>query len=483
MKLRRTILVSAALAAGAVLGLSNGAFADVTDPAGGGQPQNTIQPSTALNYLVQISGAFHNLGEIHISTSNVLPIGFLPAEGQLLAINTNQALFSVYGTSYGGNGVTNFALPDLRGRTPIGVGDGPGLTPQALGQTSGVESVSLNTANLPAHDHTMPAGGVTGITGGNQPYTNVQPTVAINYRVPMEGIFPAHGPGIAGTTSEQILGFVYMTGSAFVPPTDTVLFAKGQVLDIVDNAAQFSLLGTSFGGDGIDTYALPDLQGRAPIGAGQGPGLSAQLLGQQSGVENVALNIAQLPAHDHGLPPSPDNTGATGANQSQTNMQPTLALNFLIATSGYVPGTVGVGADESAFLGEIALFAGDFAPRGWLFAAGQLLSIIENQDLFSLIGTIYGGDGLNNFALPDLRDMLVIGAGQGPGLTDWDLGERFGDEDNILSENQMPTHVHTHEYNTAATAAPEPVALSLFGFGLLVLSLSKGGLARRRRTA
>ena len=95
------------------------------------------------------------------------------------------------------------------------------------------------------------------------------------------------------------------------------------------------------------------------------------------------------------------------------------------------------------FLGEIRMFAGNFAPTGWAFCQGQLLPIAQNQALFSLLGTTYGGDGRTTFALPDLRGRVPVGFGQGPGLSNRVIGEKFGSELVTLNINQMPLHNHT----------------------------------------
>ena len=95
------------------------------------------------------------------------------------------------------------------------------------------------------------------------------------------------------------------------------------------------------------------------------------------------------------------------------------------------------------FLGEIRMFAGNFAPTGWAFCQGQLLPIAQNQALFSLLGTTYGGDGRTSFALPDLRGRVPVGFGQGPGLSNRVIGEQFGSELVTLNINQMPSHNHT----------------------------------------
>lgn len=94
------------------------------------------------------------------------------------------------------------------------------------------------------------------------------------------------------------------------------------------------------------------------------------------------------------------------------------------------------------FVGEIRMFAGNFAPRGWDFCNGQLLPIRQNTALFSLIGTIYGGDGRVTFALPDLRGRVPIHTGQGAGLSDYPLGSRGGVEQVSLSLEQLPAHSH-----------------------------------------
>jgi len=98
---------------------------------------------------------------------------------------------------------------------------------------------------------------------------------------------------------------------------------------------------------------------------------------------------------------------------------------------------------DTPFLGEVRWFAGNFAPRGWALCDGQLLPIAENTALFSLLGTIYGGDGRTTFALPDMRGRGMVHEGSGPGLTTRRLGEKSGAEDVILTANQMPSHKHT----------------------------------------
>ncbi len=166
------------------------------------------------------------LGEIRIFGFNFPPKGWAFCEGQLLPISQYQALFSLLGTFYGGNGVNTFALPNLQSRVPIGIGQGPGLSPYVIGDTGGVEAVTLTTGELPSHNHlasgnsgkgdslvptncvwSADAGGsapyssatpdgylspnAIGLTGGNQPHENRPPFLALNFSIAMAGIFPS----------------------------------------------------------------------------------------------------------------------------------------------------------------------------------------------------------------------------------------------------------------------------------------------------
>ena len=94
------------------------------------------------------------------------------------------------------------------------------------------------------------------------------------------------------------------------------------------------------------------------------------------------------------------------------------------------------------FIGQIIMFAGNFAPRDWAFCDGELLPISQNQSLYSILGTTYGGDGRTTFGLPDFRGRVPIGKGQGNGLTSRRMGEQIGIEDITLSTAQMPIHSH-----------------------------------------
>ena len=113
--------------------------------------------------------------------------------------------------------------------------------------------------------------------------------------------------------------------------------------------------------------------------------------------------------------------------------------------------------DEEPFLGEIRLFAGTFAPRGWAFCDGQFLTIEDNQALYSLIGITYGGDGRTNFALPDLRGRLPLHQGTGTGLSPRPLGNKSGTETVTLSMDQMPEHSHPTNAVSANATSKSPI--------------------------
>ena len=172
--------------------------------------------------------ANYYLGEIKMFGGNFAPVGFALCAGQLLPISQYTALFSILGTTFGGDGITTFGLPDLRGRAPLHWNQGPGLTSYVLGEMGGTESVTLLSTNLPQHNHagvaassadgtagapsstTVMAGSAshdkiystnpattspptvnTTFSGGNQPHENVQPFLAVNFIIALTGIFPS----------------------------------------------------------------------------------------------------------------------------------------------------------------------------------------------------------------------------------------------------------------------------------------------------
>jgi len=172
------------------------------------------------------------LGAVKIFAGNYAPIGYALAQGQLMSIQQNTALFALLGTNFGGNGISNFQLPDLRSRLPIGQGNGSGLKPRIIGENGGFETVTLTTNTIPPHNHVFNAGGAAtttniagstvllgqlqtadgtfyapaaapGLTteplnaaavapvGGGGPHNNIQPAMGLNYIIALFGVFPS----------------------------------------------------------------------------------------------------------------------------------------------------------------------------------------------------------------------------------------------------------------------------------------------------
>ena len=176
------------------------------------------------------------IGEVVIFAGNFAPRGWAFCDGQLLPISSNTALFSILGTTYGGDGRTTFGLPDLRGRAPMSPGNGPGLSPKAWGQKLGTQTETLNVVQLPSHNHSATStteiaistdigtvdtpdghflanhtgsfnedadngavlGGVSPFplttinnSGGSQEHNNMQPSIAIHYIIALQGVYPS----------------------------------------------------------------------------------------------------------------------------------------------------------------------------------------------------------------------------------------------------------------------------------------------------
>jgi microcystin-dependent protein len=168
-------------------------------------------------------GTDHYIGEISMVGFNFAPVGWALCDGQILPISSNTALFSLIGTTYGGDGRTTFALPDLRGRAPLHAGTGPGLTDRVWGESFGEETVTLTQNEMPKHTHgilaadddsntsnpegallsrvqvyksggtaALPLASTTcGTTGGDLPHENMQPSLVINFIIALTGIFPS----------------------------------------------------------------------------------------------------------------------------------------------------------------------------------------------------------------------------------------------------------------------------------------------------
>jgi len=285
----------------------------------------------------------------------------------------------------------------------------------------------------------MPSHSVDGMheAGGGISVQRRQPYLAVKFCIATVGVF-------------QDLGRVFAFGGNFCPRSSAE--AAGQLMAISQNSALFSVLGTIFGGDGETTFGLPDLRGRAIVASGAGAGLTPRTIGEQLGTESVTLVEANLPSHDHAHPDGSTSTYAGGA-QAISMLGPSLVLHARIATAGTFPSRdrrLFESLDNpDTFLASVTFMAtGHSDPNQWVQANGyvvldgSLIAINSNPALFSLVGTIYGGDGQTTFGVPDARGRVLVGSGTGPGLSPYNLGSSSGTQDVSLTSAQLPSHAH-----------------------------------------
>ena len=294
----------------------------------------------AMVQLLDMGGAYpersgdsppvNTLAMVHSFAGNYAAFGSATCAGQPVSIPENQALMSLIGPIYGG-GDRDIDLPDLRGRTPAGAD---------------------------------PAGGysIGTVSGGS---------LSMTYMICAEAA--AGPPG-----SYPMLGAMGLFAANFAPAG--WLVADGSPFTIPQKEALYETIGTQFGGNDAVFFELPNLIGRAIVGAGMGPGLAPVSVGEL--IDNKA-------------------SGTVSG----------LGINYLINVAGTPPPSGGNGGFPAnvAMLGEVIAFAGTAAPDGWLLCDGSLLPVAQNQPLFELIGTTYGGDGRESFALPDLRGRMLTG--------------------------------------------------------------------------
>jgi microcystin-dependent protein len=384
----RTIFVTLAAIAAPTLVFAQGN----TGVTGDGTPVENRQPGLGLRYIIAMQGIFPDnngdppggtqppyrddpyFGEIRAVPYNIAPRGWVFCEGQLLPINQNQAMFALLGTRYGGNGVTTFALPDLRGRVPIGAGQAPGLPNYTLGQKVGTAQVSLTAANLPAHSHSVP-NGHTGTTGNGDAVDNVQPSLGLTF------LIAANGEIMIVPWEQQPTGWVR---------------PSGQLLPVTQYNYLFGHLGYSYGGSG-PVFALPDLRGRVVVGYNS---TSEPLIGAARGTPTHTLTLADMPAHTHTIPEG--HTGSTGgAGGAFDNYQPSLVMKWLISIQGGTPHP-DVGT-PTPFKGEMRLIAGYVADG----LPGNIWKPVDGATYSELNSVVvnYGAAG----KVPDLRNRIAPG--------------------------------------------------------------------------
>ncbi len=294
------------------------------------------------------------IGEIRMFAGDFAPKGWRFCDGSTIKIGSNHTLYSIIANYYyGGNGTSTFALPDLRGRVPVGALKEPSLASIKLGEQGGEENNVLDFFEMPVHAHSA-------LTTGNATI-NVSATSGTNS-------LPAEGNSIAAMVTGS--GRTVTTVNAFNNSTPNI------PLNVLS------------------------------VGVGA----------------NMTVNKA-------------------GGNQAHSNMQPSIALQYIICVNGNWPIIEGT-------LSEIRLFGGNNAPENWAKCEGQLLSINENQALFSLLDTTYGGDGQTTFALPDLRARTALASGRSRPDKNYTLGEMGGTEEVGLTSHNLPQHNHPTTVDT-----------------------------------
>lgn len=357
---------------------------------------DNTQKTITLTQSIVVSGTFPThesssgmpIGMIRtFSFNNGLPSDTVSSEGQILPISSNQSLFALLGSIYGGNGSENFVLPNISGRVEVGTENN-----DITGAMTGESQTTLTQDQLP-----------TILGGSGQSVDNEQPSISVSYLIRVTN----------DPSSEGFIGEVdAFAGNATAIVGGEFLSAAGQLLSIAEYPQLFSIIGTTYGGNGLTTFALPDLRGRNIIGTS-----STVSLGSVVGQETVSLSDVNVPVSD----------GGQGA--SFDNRSPGLALNYIICIAGVYPASNASTGGE-AVLGEIRAYAGSVSsiPQGWVLANGALFSIAQNQALFSLFGTTYGGNGYSNFALPNLSDTVIAGSGGSQSF-----GQTYG-ENNVSLE-------------------------------------------------
>ena len=418
------------------------------------EPQQAFdnqQPSLALSLVTPERGSFPagtasqtqgaTLGFVYDFAGAFVPGDALATNGQSLSFSRNPLVATVFGNVFGGD-FNNVNLPNLVGRAIVGAGGGLNL-----GATVGSASVTLTPSQVPAPGEAVAV----------QPYNTLQPSLALTPLIAVRAPFPT---STAATGTSTFLGQIANYAGSVNSSGSTVpggwMPADGRLLPINQFSALFAVLGTTYGGNGTTDFALPNLVGRIAIGAD-----AANPLGSTKGSDDVLVNRSELPG---------------AGQQSLSDDQPSLAVNYLIATTGMTPSSFFKSFDETTeTLGQVVEFAGGSIPAGWALANGQLLPISENQSLFDLIGTTYGGDGVTDFALPDLDGRTVIGANVPDvsplaraafTVSDSDnVGEVAGVDDIFLTPAELPP------------AVPEPPTWALLMLGFVAM----GGFLSRRR--
>lgn len=282
--------------------------------------------------------------------------------------------------------------------------------------------------------------------------------------------------------TEPTIGNIYCTAFDFAP--DSFVPCDGRLLAIANYEGLHKVIGNQYGGDGATTFAVPDLRSRAPRHVD-----AANPIGVRDGAETVSLTLDQIPPHTHSIqanpgsaqtttidgnqlaaanprginayaPPSatltsldPLSVAETGGGGPHPNIQPSIAMSYVIAWQGALGENVPA---DQPYIGEVRAFPWGATPQGWLPCDGRALTLASYASLYVVIGVTFGGNGATSFNVPDLRGRVPIGFGQGANLSPYMLGETAGSETVSLSIAAMPAHSHVPEAVTGAPTTGDP---------------------------
>lgn len=322
----------------------------------------------------------------------------MDADGRTLQIATNQDLFRVLGTTYGGNGATVFKAPDLAGRVIIGA------KPMDLGTTSGVGNLTLEQKNLPA------AWG-----GSSVPIDNKQPSM---------GLVPLIRTSSGDDGSGDFVGAITFSATNINPMN--YLIADGRTVSVSEYRDLYNLIGYRYGGTG-EKFALPNLIGKAVVGAGR----EYEDLDVDVALGRVTGSSASI------LPEDANLINPRMITQSLDNNQESIALYYLINVSGNYP-QGNFAALQSSPLGEVMIFAGPKSevPAGWMIAGG---GVVDN-DTAPLLADLYGGtmNYPRGLTLPNLTGKVLVD-NQPTSKTMWqDVAAQFGSNQMSIPRQDVP---------------------------------------------
>lgn len=379
-------------------------------------PVNLSQPSLALAQSVVTRGTYPNyygsnpmndgstMGMVITTAYSPTSPNLAPANGGIYSYDSNQAMAAIIGNIYGGTTGQSYALPDLTGKVIVSPGSAPWIYGSSANNPFGnslgaVQGNPGNIVNLSQEQ--LP----DSLGGSMLPISTAQYGQALNYVIQIEGLYPQ------GSDTVSTLGNIYPFLGTQAPAG--FAFCDGRSLQVSQYAALYTLIGDTYSSEfNPQSFNIPNLMGTVPVGVGG----QYYWPGENGGY--VSTNI------------SPWNIGPGNLGTLQTS-QPSLSLNYIISTVG-----TSEPISDLPMLGQVTLYAGSRPADGWVVCNGQMLQISQYNDLYQLIGTTYGGDGVLTFAVPDLRGRTVVGSGTG-----LPIGTVSGNSSIALTSANYPTIV------------------------------------------